>query len=395
MIARAWSFCLSAAAALALVLNATGEASHPVRFAVVLVVLFLLHLLGHRRLVFGRECALYVLFVGYMLLSLLWTDNIELATDTLLLCLDFILVAVLFGSLWACHPTGEVLWGTLGGFLLGAGLYTLTKGFPFVYPEEFSYNTIAGMYLFGLLITVLLGWHRRRALLSILVGLVLLLHIAATTSIKTNVGIVLGIAAAGTLYFGSVARVLRHILLPFVVLGVAVAYTVLSNAALMERVQSGFERVSKGVEILIALEDTSGTTAFGDREYWKDAGLQGWVRNPLFGHGVEAFRTDYGITSHSTPIDLLYNSGAIGLVLFYCVLLSLAWRMLQARDPRLRSLCAIIFAALTCYLFISLSGTMYYDNFLAAFVAIGSVLLRRPNASAAPTPACGMGVVAT
>jgi len=53
------------------------------------------------------------------------------------------------------------------------------------------------------------------------------------------------------------------------------------------------------------------------------------------------------------------------------------------RDPCVRCPRALIFGALACYGFISLSGTMYYDVFLAAVMAISTGFLTRHESEAA------------
>ena len=375
------SFALAAIAVFALTLNASAGESfnfNSARLGVVLGLLVLLHLSRYPRFLFCREFALYFIFVGYMVVELFWTADVTLAMNTLVPALNFVLILVLFGALVTYHDFRAVLSGTLGGLLIGAAFYTLTQGFPFVYPVGFSYNAIAGMYLFGLFITLVYGWYTRSRVLTLSIGLSLLVLIAATTSIKTNLGILLGVTGAGLMYFKTVTRVLRRNAILFVALAGMITYAVVSDDALVERVQAGVDRVSLGVQILTAREELSGGyVGFALREEWADAGLKGFAENPLFGHGVEAFRDRYGTTSHSTPVDLLYNSGLIGFVLFYAIFISMAWRLFHACDTSLGSLRALIFGAFVCYLFISLSGTMHYNAFLAVFIAISTALLHQ------------------
>jgi hypothetical protein len=162
-------------------------------------------------------------------------------------------------------------------------------------------------------------------------------------------------------------------------------YLILSQEALLERVQGGFDRVSQGVEVLERREDVAGHTSFGDRTDWKNEGIKGWMRSPLFGNGVEAFRADVGITSHSTPIDLLYNTGVIGLAAFYAIFALVLLHLWQVRGVDLGSLPPLIFAGLVCYSFISLSSNMHYSAFLAIFFAISTGLLRQAIAARTPT----------
>lgn len=372
-----YSFVLSAAAAIVLIANVTIESFNWVRLGAALAVLILLHLLRYRRFVFSREFAFYAAFVAYMFLSLLWAPDLILAMNTLVPAVDFVLILILFSALVTYHDFRAVLAGILSGFLLGAAVYTATSGFPFVYPPDFSYNAMATMYLFGLFIGLLQGWSMRSRVLSVLIGLVLLVLIAATTSIKTNLGILLGVVAAGLLYFKSFAMTARRYTVPIVAVIGMIIYAAASNDGIVERVQVGVERVALGVEILSSRDDdVPSGTSYKEREYWLNEGLRGWAANPLFGHGVEAFRADYGITSHSTPIDLLYNTGVIGLVLFYTMFISICQRLLYASNKELTGLRALLFAMLVCYLFITLSGTMLYSSFMAVFIAISTAILR-------------------
>ncbi|MBT8080442.1 MAG: hypothetical protein KJO31_17820, partial [Gammaproteobacteria bacterium] len=124
------------------------------------------------------------------------------------------------------------------------------------------------------------------------------------------------------------------------------------------------------------------------RSYWAKRGIEGWTASPVFGHGVESFRATHGITSHSTPIDLLYNTGVIGLFLFYGMFISIAWRILRTASADDNGLRPLLFAALSCYAFITLSGTMIYQTFLAVFIAFGVSLLRRfESEQSRPEPA--------
>jgi hypothetical protein len=51
------------------------------------------------------------------------------------------------------------------------------------------------------------------------------------------------------------------------------------------------------------------------------------------------------------------------------------WRLITLQNERIKHLGAVILGMIVCYVFITLSGAMHYNSFLAAFIAIGSVLL--------------------
>jgi hypothetical protein len=373
------SFALSAVASIAVTANAYAESSHPLRLGLVLLSLIFLHLIIVPKLWVSRELKIYLVFIGYMFLSLLWTQNVPLATDTLALANNCVLILLLYGALVVYHNRRAVFTGMLVGFLIAAAIYTLTQRFPFTYPDGFSYNSIAGMYLFGLFATIMFGWSTRRAVIPIAISLILLLLIAATTSIKTNLGIALGAGMAGLLYFRHFVRAMRKTLILFIVFSALIVMALNSNADLVERIDAGIDRVNLGIKALLAREDITANTTLGDRKRWQDEGLQGWVQNPILGYGVEEFRMDFGVTSHSTPVDLLYNSGLIGFGLFYGILISIGWRLHRALDSAGSGLRAFLSGLLICYVFISLSAPMYYEALLAVFVAISAAVLR-------PTP---------
>jgi hypothetical protein len=373
--ARLCTFILAAAASLSMTLSAYTEELRATRVGAVLAGLIALHLVWHPRIIWRREFTLYASLVAYMFIALMWTKDLELAMNTLVPALNFLLVMIFFGSLVDFNDVPTVLVGALCGFIVGAALYTITQGFPFSYPDQFSYNAIASMYFFGLFVTLMLSCFRRSNGVLLAIAAVIMLHIVATTSIKTNLGIALGLAAGGIMYFRHYVRLLRRKILTLIVLVCGLGFAVASNRGLVDRMVHGVERVTVGVRVLQAREDVSGYSGFGERDYWKQVGIEGWRQNPVFGYGTEAFRDDYGITSHSTPIDLLYNYGLIGLVLFYGMFASLLGRLLQLDSEQFSSQRALMLAAVVCYGFVSLSGTMHYNIFLAAFVGISAALL--------------------
>jgi len=329
------SFALAAAAAFALTINAAFyESFDGMHLGPVLMILVLLHVIRYGRIFFSREFVAYALFTVYMFIQTLWTPDRWLALNTLVPATNFVVILVLFGSLIIYHQLHAVLAGMLAGLLLGAFLHTLIAGFPFVWPPAFSYNAVAAIYLFGLFITLLLGCYRRSRGVLLLIGLTLLLLIVATTSIKTSLGLLVGALGAGLFYFRHFARGVRRSAVGLVMLGGVLGYVLLSNDVLVDRIQGGIDRVRLGVEVLQAREGLPGLSSFDKRTTWSGDGLRGWTENPIFGHGVEAFRARYGVTSHATVVDLLYNSGLLGTALFYSVFFSIIWRLFPVSMPK-------------------------------------------------------------
>ena len=374
---RLFTFVLSMAAALAPMMSAVYESFNWARLGVVMAGLIGVHVILHPRLVFTRELGLYTGYFLFMCISLLWAPSVKDGLNSIIPAADFVIIMLLLGSLVALHHLRSVLAGLMFGFVIGAVWYTRAFGFPFSYPVDFSYNAIAGMYLFGLFATLLYAWQTNTRYIPLVISLIVLALIAATTSIKTNLGILLGAASGSFFYLGSFLRIMRRNAILLIVFLALLVYAIFSNNDLLERVQRGVDRVSHGVEILQQREDVAGNTSFSERTAWEQQGIKGWLRSPMFGNGVEAFRTDNGITSHSTPIDLLYNFGVVGFSLFYAVFGSLVLRLWAVRGVKLGSLPALIFAGIVCYTFMTLSGTLHYNMFVAIFAGVSSGLMVR------------------
>ncbi len=341
----------------------------------VYMALIILHCLICPKLFIFRELGIYFALTVYFFLSLFWTPDGVVAMNTLFPASNFVLILLLFGSLLAYHDPRAVVTGALVGFWAGAAAYTAAVGFPFVYPAGFSYNGIAAVYLYGLLVTMFFGWVTGARALTMLSALVVMGHIVASTSIKTNLGVLIGVVTALVFYFRRTMREVRRSAIYLGLALVGIVYAVMSSKAAMMMISGGFDRIVLGLDVLQTREDKAGYSGFGEREYWMREGLLGWTRNPLFGHGAEAFRADYGATSHSTPVDLLYNTGLIGTLLFFGMFASIAWRPLVARNIQANGLHALVLAGIPCYLFASLSGTIFYQSFMAIYVAFSVALV--------------------
>jgi hypothetical protein len=349
------------------------------RLVAVLGLILVIQVLLIPRVFFCREFTLYLLFTGYMFLTMLWTPDPVLGMNTLFPAVDFVLIQIIMGSLVRFSDARAVLLGALIGLWAGSGVLTYAEGFPLVLSHELSYNGIAAIYLYGLYITLMLTCLTRSKWLLILAALLAMAHIVATTSIKTNLGVLIGGFAALTVYFKESLRLIRRHLLMLVLGLCLIGYIVASSDLAVKGLARGVDRVSLGVNVLQTREDKAGYEGFDERAYWARQGLKGWANNPLFGHGVEAFRADYGITSHSAPIDLLYNTGLIGLLLFYGMYASIVWRLF--RSGASQSVRALTLAIVICNVFMSFSGTLFYQTFLAGSIAIGAAMLERPSLS--------------
>jgi hypothetical protein len=345
------------------------------RLLIVLLLLFFVQLLRSPVVVITREIGLYASLVAYLSISLLWTPDPVLGLNTIFPAFDFLVVSLSYASLVRNTDVRAVVTGALTGLIAGALVFAVQSHFPFSVPVDFSYNAFAMMYFGGLILTLLVGVTTRSRLPVLLLAIVFVAHVTATTSIKTNLGIVVGALAVVVLRRQEAWSLLRRFAVPLALGVCALVYSVLSNPLVMARLQYAFDRLWIGLEVLQTREDHAGYTGFNERAEWARAGLAAWRLNPVFGHGVEAFRVPFGITSHSTPIDLLYNTGLIGLLLFYGMLASLALRCIGSPARSLPGVRAAVLFGVTAFAFISLSGTLFYQTFLAILVGIGSGIL--------------------
>ena len=262
---------LTAVAGMAIAMSAFSEQLRPTRLGAVMFVLLATHLFWRGRLFWCREFTIYLCYFGYMLLALLWTHDDALAMNTLVPATNFIIIVVFFSSMLRFHEIRAALTGAVLGFSLTAASYTLTQGFPFAYPQDFSYNAIAGMYLFGLFVTLMLSCFARHVLVWLALAAVIMVHIVATTSIKTNLGIALGLLAAGSMYTRHFGRLLRRralILLPMLA---ALPFIIATNDSMLDTIQRGADRVMLGIEVLQAREDVPGYSAYEERSNWRAA----------------------------------------------------------------------------------------------------------------------------
>jgi len=373
---RLTSLGLSAGAGFVLTLSGYSATFNSARFGAALAGLLLLHVVRFPKVSFPREGVLYLVLIGYLLIQLAWTVDRSLALNTLLPSVNFLIALVLFGTLTAFHDLRAVLAGFFAGFAAACIAYTASSGFPFAYPAEFSYNAIAGMYLFGLFVALLWLLIGRRNWFWLAAAVVQMGLIIATTSIKTNLGILAGAATSLALHTRYVAGALRRRLWLLTALVAATVIAVATSGTLSRSVERGFGRISLGIEVLKARENLQGYSAFDKRAAWASEGLQGWAGNPVFGHGVEAYRSEFGSTSHASVIDLLYNSGIVGFLLFYGVIGSVLWRVYRAGPGQGDGLRALIVGAMTCFAIISLAGNVHYSAVLAAIVGISVTLMR-------------------
>ena len=98
-------------------------------------------------------------------------------------------------------------------------------------------------------------------------------------------------------------------------------------------------------------------------------GLFLWTKNAIFGYGMGSFAllTGYGTYSHSTLVEVLCNTGVIGLALFFFPVMS-SWRFKKGENFRFFGLLFLIGCIVPCLFF----GMMIYSK--AFYFLFGTLL---------------------
>ncbi|MEO8019655.1 MAG: hypothetical protein ABI769_17740 [Pseudomonadota bacterium] len=375
-VARAGSWLIAYFAVMALFFGVVFvEQLATSRLLPVLALLILLHLALYPRLFMVREIWLYGAFVAYMGIALLWTADIQTALNTMFPAVDFLLSQILIAALLRFHDRRAVLRGMIAGFMSASIIHTMATGFPFAIAVSFSYNAVALVYIFGLFLVILYGCVFHARTFATPLALVMLLHVVATTSIKANLGVVAGALIAAIVYVSVAMQLVRRNIGLIVLALVAIGYVIATNEAILDRMQYALHRLEVGIQVLEAREDVQGYSGFNERNEWMQLAIEGMKDNPLFGNGVEAFRAKYGVTSHSTAGDLLYNVGLIGCTLFYLTFISLGLRLLTPSASDSQAIRATILATLVCFLSMTFSGTIFYHPLLGAFLTVSACVL--------------------
>lgn len=341
-----------------------------------LVAVLFIVVIRYERLCFAREHCIYMALCLYMLIAMLWTDNNVLAINTLVPALNFLLAITIFSTLTAYDDSLSAINGFFVGLFLTVTAYVMLTGYPLNHPSWYSYNAVAFVFLFALFLTSLIAGYQRFRWPFFAFFFLFLALLVATTSIKANLGLALGVIFMIPVFYRECGRLILRYWLPVLLIFSVAAFFTLSNAAAVDRIASGLDRIALGVQILLIRDDIAGYSAFDSRTQWVTFGLKQWLSNPIFGHGVEALRDEIGITSHTTVVDLLYNFGLIGLVLFYSIFLSIVHRLRTTKRCLNAHVRPLIFAALVCFMFATLSATMFTHAILAAVTGISIGLLR-------------------
>ena len=63
-------------------------------------------------------------------------------------------------------------------------------------------------------------------------------------------------------------------------------------------------------------------------------GIQGWFERPIFGHGLDSFKfiSIFNVYSHNNYVELLFDMGLVGLIIYYGYSLLLTYRLFKSKN---------------------------------------------------------------
>lgn len=153
------------------------------------------------------------------------------------------------------------------------------------------------------------------------------------------------------------SKKLRDMLI-FIAVLFAVVF-VLNNVTLFSGVMRRFDVLTE------FLQGGKGSVSEQHRMMLITEGLEVWLKYPIFGAGTYSSHYYFGVYSHSNPVEILMNSGVVGLVVFYGSYILAAYQYIKnARCYKAVSNVSTLLFAL--FLSVTVCGAVmvyYYDRY--------------------------------
>ena len=347
--------------------------------ALLFVLLVIVRAVAENKVVFNRFLLYHMLFIGMCAASIFYAVNQERAADevrTLVLIYVVMIAAVNFVDsrekiIWAVNAFifaglassvyillvsdfsnikrfGDEL-GNVNdiGMIIGISL-------TFSFGEFFRKKKIWYLLICALMAVVILLTGSRKGLFFLLFSIVFLLYVNNKGSLKQQ-AVFFAVASAAM------------IALFFIVLKVPFFYEV----------------IGKRVEAVIALVTGTGETdtSVQIRKHMIEFGWELFKEKPVFGHGARSYRVIYGMWlgmerySHNNFIELLVNTGLVGMVLYYITNFVVAKDLYKhakraGRDGFGYPLITVIIA----YFILGISMVYYYNKHFSLLLALASAV---------------------
>ena len=340
---------------------------------------------------------IYFIFVGYVLLSFLWTPGVEYAGEKglhiatlvfwpLLACSIFVstrterlkrfLILFVLFSCWlgietfiAYQQAGGGMITALGGGYLGIGRVLgpaalIALGY-ILYFSESSVIKLLGVALIGFLLYLLFVVGGRGPLLATLIPISILLAASITFESATAVWVKKS----------------------FSFLAAVVVIAIISMVYMMN--QEDAPATLHRLELLLETSDGVGASAQARLSYYA-ASIELWIKQPFFGYGVGSWPVlvqgiDVRGYPHNIILETLFEYGIFGMAiltaLFVFALRHLgSWATIKASPYRLIILMLFANALLNAFV----SGDISDNRFL--FATLGLMMLPEPTAETEEQP---------
>ena len=195
---------------------------------------------------------------------------------------------------------------------------------------------------------------------------------------------IIAVMAALSVFFilkkeGRKRKILRNIILASaVIIG---DFTAILNIPLL------YDLIGERFEGLFGLFTGKGSTVSSDstREQMIVAALKGWLEQPLLGHGIDSFKffnreiTGHFYYAHNNFVELLYDVGLVGFVLFYYMYVYVYKRLRLIQNSENYKYKVLGYGLLVELLVFDVGGVSYYlvGNIVILAIAYLCVTLQK------------------
>ncbi len=181
--------------------------------------------------------------------------------------------------------------------------------------------------------------------------------------------LMLAVIAFGIWLYGAIGnRNILHQLRNIVILCLAfvAVYSLIVNVPIF----SGIALRIKG--LFSTLDGTSTNASDLTRMYMVEKGIEVWWDYPIFGAGTVASDYYFGVYAHNNYVELLMNSGLVGLIVFYIPQFAAFTKyFIDHRGYKRKSkLPALLFALLLAILVCSVGMVYYYERYFMVLIAV-------------------------
>lgn len=316
----------------------------------------------------------YLGMIGISFVSFIWAsdvafDSIYTMIVTLLITLCFVHTINSYEKLELCFRTFVISADVMGILLVVTG----QLDFSGVMGERLGQSITGNANIFSALLMIAVAFaswlfvykEKKFSKIVYLASFVfLLLLMAISGGRKTVIAVVLCLVwfiltKDSKTFFKKFKNLIKVILvvlaLYFSIMKVPFLYEVIG-----ERFEGLFSMLSGG---------SSSVSSDKLRQQLIKIGIEGWMQKPVLGHGLDTYKfynqriTGHFYYAHNNYVELLYDLGIIGLVLYYSFIVSLAHKLFKGwkNNPPINSMGIGLILLLVIYDF---GGISYYASLM-------------------------------